>query len=141
MRRAMAPLAASVAAAIFSATPASAAATQHFDFPETCFTSGDVTICSSASGQFHTTETPSGNTIFSGKSTSTFSVTSTDGSSDFSDTFAQQFNELVKKGEVHVFHSRFKDTFTFAGSTCTFTDNFIFANGEVRHSQPDFNCV
>jgi hypothetical protein len=141
MRRALTAFAVSVAAMTLSATPALAAPTQHFDFPETCSTFVDVTVCSSASGQFHTTETPSGNAIFSGSSTSTFSVTLSDGSSNFRETFTQKFNELVKKGELHVFHSRTNDTFTFNGSTCTFTDNFIFANGEVRHSKPDFSCT
>ena len=140
MKRTAAVVLASISALALMAAPASADSTVHYDYPEACYDyGGGTTVCSSGSGQYHYTTTPSGNTSYVGKNTSRFSVTSPYGS--YSDTYDSKVHSLVKQGELFVYSAKYDYAFTVGAQTCTFADNLHFANGEVRHMQPEYSCV
>jgi hypothetical protein len=134
--------AATLAALVLAASPASAAE-QHYNFPEQCYDLGggySVSICSSSSGQYNTVSTPSGNYNSTGKSTVFISITGPGYNVGISDDY--HFTENYKQGELHVWHVKYDDTFTYTtGQICTYTDNYIFVNGDLKHSKPTIDCA
>lgn len=124
-------------------TPAQAAGTVHRSYPEQCDTypdypDGYVTVCYSSSEQYNDTVTPSGNESIVGKGTSSYSVTGA--SYAYSDTYDYKIHILLKSGAAQVVHQKYSDTFSIDGTTCTFTENYQFANGAVRHDKPAYSC-
>jgi hypothetical protein len=121
------------------ATPAHAAGTEHFTYPEKCDTNGDTTVCLSESGQFNRTVTPSGNESLVGKGVTSFSITSP--GSSFSDSYEYNIHVLWKQGDEQASHSKYSYTYSQDGLTCTLTDNYTYANGELRHEKPTVSCT
>jgi hypothetical protein len=131
--------AATLAALVLAASPASAAE-QHYNFPEQCYDyGGGYSYCSSSSGQYNAVSTPSGNYNSTGKGTSSISVTGP--GYNYSNSFDYHFNENYKQGELDVWHLKYDQTLTYSGQTCTYTDNFIFVNGDLKHSKPTIDCA
>jgi hypothetical protein len=143
MKRSMTNVAIAGAALALVATPAQAARVSQYNYPEECFSYydeylGDTTVCYSARGHYNYTVTPSGNESYVGKDTSTFSVSNS--SYSYSSSFDSRFHVLIKRGETHVVHQKYSDSYTVDGQTCTFTANFTYANGEVRHDEATNSC-
>jgi hypothetical protein len=124
---------------MFGSAPASAGGTVHFDFPQSCILrAGLVFICSSSSGQYTTTTTPSGITSLVGKGTRTFSQSSP--SRSISETSEYKFNTVLIQGETVLNRSMYTTTVKLDGQTCIYSDNYLFANGEIRHAEPTVKC-
>jgi hypothetical protein len=117
--------------------PASASGTLHYDYPEQCYDFYEYTVCSSVSGQYNQTETPSGNLSAQGKGKSRYSVTAPGYS--YSSDFEYKYHFLLKQGETHQQSSK-STTFTKNGQACTYTEHFHFANGQVQFNRPEVNC-
>jgi hypothetical protein len=127
------------------ATPAHAAGTVHYDFPEQCWTTyndpheGDITTCYSSSAQVTTTSTKSGNLLYRVKGTDHNSYTSDHGTQSYDSDFRLQV--ITKNGEQQV--SRIVDSVTYTltnGTTCTIEWQFTFAGGEIRKVTFEDNC-
>lgn len=140
MKRAMLTLWAAVSAIVLSASVASAAATVHFSLPRLCADDGTYTVCSQADGQNNYETTPSGNIHHTGKGTIIYSITVDDGSFTYSDTYDYKLDFLSKDGVAQVTVRKVSDTTLSGGLSCTFTDHYVFANGDIRHSTPSYTC-
>jgi hypothetical protein len=133
-------LLASIGLTTVAAVPAFAA-TVHFGSPEACFTNSIGTvICSYQDGQYNLTETPNGNYIYVGQYTAWFTLTSSDGSSTSTQTITEKFRYITKQGESQVQRLVSSQTFDLDGGGCTFTSDYVVANGEIRHDDSEIVC-
>jgi hypothetical protein len=120
------------------AAPAHADGTEHFDFPEQCQTTEETTVCLSESGQFNRTFTPAGHELLVGKGVTSFTITSPQ--SSYSDSYEYNLQVVWKRGDLHAEHNAYTYTYSQDGMTCTLTDNYTYANGELRHDDPTLSC-
>jgi hypothetical protein len=128
-----------IVALALTAVPAFAAATVHFDEPESCFDDGyGTTTCTSSTGQYNTTITPNGQEHLTGKGTTTYRVVSP--TSTLYDTRDYNINFYFKDGDVHVFKQRSTETFVIDGRTCTVTIQYHLANGSIQFDRPETVC-
>jgi hypothetical protein len=47
----------------------------------------------------------------------------------------------AQDGSAQVSHYNSKGQYTYGSTTCTYTNNYTYANGEIRHDVLDLQCA
>jgi hypothetical protein len=130
--------AATAAAIVATAGPASAAASVYKD--EGCETFGTFEFCYDVKSVFNVTETPSGN--YNAISNGKFSYTYSENGVEYYSTDGKYHNKFsMKDGETQVASYHGKSSDEFGETTCSYTYKFHMANGKVQVDNFDFECT
>lgn len=140
MKRILASSMAAAGAVVLSTAPAFAAGATTFKTPETCTTSGPFTSCTSSSGVHNETTTPSDKTSAVTTGTNHTTITGPDVNIDFTVHFT--VHTLIEQpGGQHQVTAVQKTTDINGGVACRQVVVMVFANGEFRAQQQNFECV
>ena len=105
----------------------------------------DTVYCYESKGVSHTTTTPSGNFVWVIRDTTTYTLT-LDGTVIESGVIKGHYVETAEDGLTQVNRYHGSREFSYTDSTtglqveCTFTYNFIYANGSIRHDVESLEC-
>ena len=133
--------AAAAASLTLVATPASAATT-HYDTPTSCYDVGSgQTACYTTAGHYNTTTTASGNYVYAGQGHSTYTITDASGAVIYTTDYEYKYNVLTQDGVTQVSRTLYHSEYQSGGQTCVADDNYLFANGTVRHNDLVVTCA
>jgi hypothetical protein len=126
--------------ALVLAGPAAADEAQPYRYSD-CFDNGSgYVLCQSSKGVLMFNESASGNLLFKASgdrwSQATFNGQVVYETSDSSNTVS-----LAKDSNTQAYHGTDEGYFNNGSTTCTYQNNYTYANGEYRHAVYNFQCT
>jgi hypothetical protein len=122
---------------------ASSTGASHYRYSQCGPDASDPTaqVCESGHGTANLVQAPNGTFVLSTHDSNVYTVTSPDAGT-YTATTNGSFTNVVPADQVHGvlrFHDR--QVFSQTGyPTCIAVDNFVYANGQVRHESSTYDC-
>jgi hypothetical protein len=119
---------------------ATAAPAQPYNYSDCVGDAGGYQFCETGQSVLKDNQSASGNTLYTASGQFSY-VYSFNGQTIYQSSTKYHSLSVTRDANTQVDHYNNKGQFSVGNTTCTFTDIFTYANGEVRHETHDFQCT